>query len=164
MFKGHGHWVNTLALSTEHALRTGAYDHTGSAPSDPEEAQAQALQRCGLWGVEGGVWGALLSPGLMPGVCRDPDPDPGLPSPSPRYQTATAGQPERMVSGSDDFTMFLWQPSASKQHVARMTGHMQLVNQVWGYLQFICERRVIPCGEREVPPYRGINHTHKARK
>ena len=37
--KGHGHWVNTLALSTEHALRTGAFDHTGSAPQDPDTAR-----------------------------------------------------------------------------------------------------------------------------
>lgn len=44
--KGHGHWVNTLALSSEHVLRTGAHDHTGAAPSDPEEAQAAALKRC----------------------------------------------------------------------------------------------------------------------
>ena len=43
--KGHGHWVNTLALSTEAALRTGAFDHTGSAPSEPEQAQAKALER-----------------------------------------------------------------------------------------------------------------------
>ena len=43
--KGHGHWVNTLALSTEAALRTGAFDHTGSAPTEPEEAKAKALQR-----------------------------------------------------------------------------------------------------------------------
>ena len=43
--KGHGHWVNTLALSTEAALRTGAFDHTGSAPADPEAAKAKALQR-----------------------------------------------------------------------------------------------------------------------
>ena len=27
--QGHGHWVNTMALSTGYALRTGAYD-----PSD----------------------------------------------------------------------------------------------------------------------------------
>ncbi len=47
-----------------------------------------------------------------------------------RYTAATQGQAERMVSGSDDFTMFLWTPSASKQHVARMTGHVQTVNQV----------------------------------
>jgi ribosome assembly protein 4 len=40
------------------------------------------------------------------------------------------GQPEQLVSGSDDHTMFLWTPSASKSHVARMTGHVQLINQV----------------------------------
>ena len=37
--QGHGHWVNTLALSAEYALRTGPFDHTGAAPSDPAEAK-----------------------------------------------------------------------------------------------------------------------------
>lgn len=37
--QGHGHWVNTLALSAEYALRTGPFDHTGTAPIDPAEAQ-----------------------------------------------------------------------------------------------------------------------------
>lgn len=36
--KGHAHWVNTLALSTEAVLRSGAFDHTGKAPADPQEA------------------------------------------------------------------------------------------------------------------------------
>lgn len=27
--KGHAHWVNTLALSTEYVLQTGPFDHTG---------------------------------------------------------------------------------------------------------------------------------------
>ncbi len=27
-----------------------------------------------------------------------------------------------MVSGSDDFTLFLWYPGENKKHVARMTG------------------------------------------
>jgi hypothetical protein len=36
--KGHAHWVNTLALSTEAVLRSGAYDHTGKAPADQQEA------------------------------------------------------------------------------------------------------------------------------
>jgi len=47
-----------------------------------------------------------------------------------QYDEATGGRPERLVSGSDDFTMFLWQPSTSKSHLARMTGHVQLINQV----------------------------------
>ncbi len=53
-----------------------------------------------------------------------------------RYQAATAGRPERLVSGSDDFTMFLWEPATSKSPIARMTGHMQLINQVRGLLSF----------------------------
>lgn len=47
-----------------------------------------------------------------------------------RYDAVLRGQPERLVSGSDDHTMFLWTPSTSKTHVARMTGHVQLINQV----------------------------------
>lgn len=47
-----------------------------------------------------------------------------------RYDKAVAGRPERLVSGSDDFTMFMWEPSTSKKAIARMTGHMQLINQV----------------------------------
>jgi ribosome assembly protein 4 len=59
--KGHGHWVNTLALSPEHALRTGAFDHTGSAPQDPNTArQVQSLctseagKRCN--GIPSHLW------------------------------------------------------------------------------------------------------------
>ena len=37
---------------------------------------------------------------------------------------------ERLVSASDDFTMFLWTPGVSKQPVARMTGHQQAINAV----------------------------------
>lgn len=39
LFQGHGHWVNSLALSTEYVLRTGAFDHTGKKYSSPEEMQ-----------------------------------------------------------------------------------------------------------------------------
>ena len=46
--KGHGHWVNSLALSTEYALRTGAYDHTATAPADAHEAKTKALARHAL--------------------------------------------------------------------------------------------------------------------
>ena len=46
--KGHGHWVNTLALSTEQVLRTGAFDHTGASPSTTEAAQAAAIERWAL--------------------------------------------------------------------------------------------------------------------
>lgn len=37
---------------------------------------------------------------------------------------------ERLVSGSDDFTLFLWDPENSKKPLARLTGHQQLINDV----------------------------------
>lgn len=43
--EGHSHWVNTIVLNTDYALRTGAYDHTGKHYEDPKEAQQKALER-----------------------------------------------------------------------------------------------------------------------
>jgi ribosome assembly protein 4 len=89
--EGHGHWVNTLALSTDFVLRTGPFDHTGIRHKSEEEAKAAALAR---------------------------------------YNTFKGASAERLVSGSDDFTMFYWEPEKSKKPVTRMTGHQKLVNHV----------------------------------
>ncbi|KMZ76365.1 hypothetical protein ZOSMA_103G00710 [Zostera marina] len=48
-----------------------------------------------------------------------------------RYNKMKGNAPERLVSGSDDFTMFLWEPSVSKHPKTRLTGHQQLVNHVY---------------------------------
>lgn len=37
---------------------------------------------------------------------------------------------ERLLSGSDDFTLFLWKPLLSKSPICRMTGHQKVVNHV----------------------------------
>lgn len=37
---------------------------------------------------------------------------------------------ERIVTASDDFTMFLWEPLKSNKPICRMTGHQKLVNFV----------------------------------
>lgn len=47
-----------------------------------------------------------------------------------RYGKLKGTKPERLVSCSDDFTMFLWEPSTSKKPIARMTGHQQPVTHV----------------------------------
>ncbi|KAK7506089.1 hypothetical protein BaRGS_00002811 [Batillaria attramentaria] len=47
-----------------------------------------------------------------------------------RYDAVRNGEPERLVSGSDDFTLFLWQPEEEKKPIARMAGHQQLINDV----------------------------------
>jgi len=89
--QGHGHWVNTLALSTDFVLRTGAFDHHGTCPATHAERVVKAQER---------------------------------------YNTVVKTCPERLVSGSDDFTMFMWDPSEGKKPITRMTGHVQLVNHV----------------------------------
>jgi ribosome assembly protein 4 len=93
--EGHGHWVNTMALNTDHALRTGAMEPHPLIRTDPEiqpnEVSSRALER---------------------------------------YLLAKGSGSELMVSGSDDFTLFLWQPEDSKKPLARMTGHQQLINDV----------------------------------
>lgn len=93
--QGHAHWVNTLALSTDYVLRTGAFEPAEVGRPQrilsPEEAQNKALDR---------------------------------------YKQVQQIGPERLVSGSDDFTLFLWNPESDKKHIARMTGHQQLVNDV----------------------------------
>nr|CAI5847225.1 unnamed protein product [Callosobruchus analis] len=47
-----------------------------------------------------------------------------------RYYKITESHGERLVSGSDDFTLFLWDPEKGKKPLARLTGHQQLVNDV----------------------------------
>lgn len=46
-----------------------------------------------------------------------------------RYQSIRL-KSERLVSGSDDFTLFLWNPESDKKPICRMTGHQQLINDV----------------------------------
>ena len=89
--KGHGHWVNTLALSTDYVLRTGCYDQTKKEFADHKEMHKYAIER---------------------------------------YEKVKDPLGERLVSGSDDLTMFLWQPKQGNKSVARMTGHQGLVNMV----------------------------------
>eukprot|EP00002_Diphylleia_rotans_P037246 TRINITY_DN82_c0_g1_i1.p1 TRINITY_DN82_c0_g1~~TRINITY_DN82_c0_g1_i1.p1 ORF type:complete len:504 (-),score=89.12 TRINITY_DN82_c0_g1_i1:1349-2860(-) len=94
--EGHAHWVNTLALSTDYVLRTGAYSN-GRREFESAEEEFECAKK--------------------------------------RYQevrqlNTSKPIPERLVSGSDDFTMYLWDPANSKKPITRLTGHQQLVNQV----------------------------------
>jgi ribosome assembly protein 4 len=47
-----------------------------------------------------------------------------------KYKKFRDNGPERLVSGSDDFTLFLWNPKESKQPVKRLTGHQQAINHI----------------------------------
>lgn len=47
-----------------------------------------------------------------------------------KYANLVATSPERLITCSDDFTMFIWNPSEDKKPLSRLTGHQQLVNHV----------------------------------
>lgn len=86
--------MNTLALSTDYALRTSSFD-----PKNPNQDLS------------------TLSIEERVEVAKE------------RYE-AGRDEGERLVSGSDDFTLFLWKPESEKKSIARMTGHQQLINDV----------------------------------
>lgn len=79
---GHAHWVNTLALSTDYVLRTGAFEPSESGTRN-KEMSLEELQKKAL----------------------------------DRYNLVRQIGPERLVSGSDDFTLFLWNPETEKKHL-----------------------------------------------
>lgn len=88
--RGHAHWVNFLALSTDLVIRTGSFDHEDRTFATREERQAHAQKR----------YDAVVD----------------------RF-----GGSERLVSCSDDNTMFLWEPNTSVAPIGRMTGHQGAV-------------------------------------
>lgn len=89
---GHGHRINTLALSSDSVLRSGPFDNRGKIYKDLKNDTKEAAREL--------------------------------------YKEALGGEPERLVSGSDDFTLFLWNPSKSKHAIKRLTGHQQVVNHL----------------------------------
>lgn len=96
---GHAHWVNTLALSCDYIVRTGAFDPIEMNKSKQLEVNANNRQDLARKAQE-------------------------------RYDKTRSGNEDTLVSGSDDFTMFLWKPESSRSPTARLTGHQQLINDV----------------------------------
>lgn len=89
---GHGHRINTLALSSETVLRTGPYDYQNTAFATMSDMIQAAKKKYDSYRREHG--------------------------------------PDTLVSGSDDFTLYLWKFESSKHPVKRLTGHQQAVNHI----------------------------------
>ena len=87
--RGHAHWVNSLALNTDHVLRTGAYDERGRLPK-----------------------------GLAPG-------DDLRAAARARWEKVKGAGHERLASGSEDNTLFLWEGGRDKKPLMRITGHQR---------------------------------------
>lgn len=98
--EGHAHWINTLALNCDYIVKTGPFDY-GELKKKGRVVDVEKTDRKEL---------ARLA--------------------QQRYDAARKWSEDVLVSGSDDFTMYLWHPETKKTSVARLTGHQQLINDV----------------------------------
>lgn len=96
--KSHAHWVNHLSISTDYALRKGAFDHDSSR-STAKKLTASELRLRAKEAYE-------------------------------KVANIGGKMSERLVTASDDFTMYFWEPLKSSKPICRMTGHQKLVNHV----------------------------------
>jgi ribosome assembly protein 4 len=103
VLRGHAHWINTMTINTEFMLRTGCFDPDTKVSfySDPVNKTGENR--------------ALMHQHA-----------------NKRYKTfkEKINASEKIVTGSDDFTLILWDPLNSDKPVNRMTGHQGLVNHV----------------------------------
>ena len=112
--KGHGHRINTLALSSDYVCRTGPYDFEPSGrPRVEFKGDGNNVESNDNDAIRRAKYQAALE----------------------RYQAFRDqqegnGEKERLVSGSDDYTLFLWHPTSDKHPVKRLTGHQQVVNHI----------------------------------
>ncbi len=112
-FTAHGHWVNHIALSSDHALRTAYFDHTGDVPETEEGKRTKALERFEkATKIQGKVAERLVSASTL------------------AWWLCCVWHPLTSHLG-DDFTMYLWDPTNNgNKPVARLLGHQNKVNQV----------------------------------
>jgi len=89
---GHAHRINTLALNSDYALRTGAFEPNVTRFASVEDMVKRAQEK----------YEAVVG--------RDHN--------------------EILVSGSDDFTLFMWNPKQDKKPIGRLVGHQQPVNHI----------------------------------
>jgi len=102
---GHSHWINTMALNTEYILRTGCYDYENIKGND----YLLFSEKIKKLNYEQKISHALN-----------------------RYNKfkEKINSSEKLVTGSDDNTLILWDQKISNKPLIRMVGHQGIVNDV----------------------------------
>ena len=121
---GHSKQVNKVLWGGEGYLYTASQDRTIRVWSETDWRCIRELKGHGHWvnHLSLSTDFALRCGGFDPSKSED------LHNPQDHYNKIL-GQGERLVSCSNDYTMFLWKPTETAQPIARMTGHQQLVYQ-----------------------------------
>lgn len=109
---GHAHRINSLAISNAHLCRTGAFDCEEQVVQKHLEKRGKAAEPS-----------KTSTTAHEQAVARY--------NKAKQQQGDSESMPfERLVSCSDDFTLFLWYPTVHKRQVLRMTGHVQPVTHL----------------------------------
>ena len=109
---GHAHWINTMAMSTEFITRTGCYDYENINNTNSLSMDINFNEIC-LKSLEEKSNIANLRYKKL------------------KNKLSNNNKIEKIVTGSDDYTLFLWDPlNESSKKPIRLTGHQGLVNHV----------------------------------
>jgi ribosome assembly protein 4 len=129
---GHGHRVNSIALSCDYVCRTGAFSHKDASFATREAAFEAACARYQAFrtGAGEGEGVGIAGTAAAATAAASSSSSGGGDGESSSSLVGGAGGGERLISCSDDFTMFMWDPENSKRPVLRMTGHVQAVNHI----------------------------------
>jgi len=139
---GHLQSVTCIRWGGEGLIYSASQDRTIKVWRDSDGVMCRTLQGHGHWVNTMALnTDCVIRTGAFEPAKRNTntDTDKSMQVALDRYNTAKGSRPETMVSGSDDFTLFLWHPAESKTSIARMTGHQALINQV----QFSPDGRLI---------------------
>ena len=103
--QGHSHWINTMALNTEYILRTGCFDYDNIKGSD-------------FFSFSEGIKKLNFTDKVLHA--------------EKRYNLfkEKINSSEKLVTGSDDNTLMLWDRKQSSKPLIRMVGHQGIVNDV----------------------------------
>ncbi|AET38220.1 Rsa4p Ecym_2498 [Eremothecium cymbalariae DBVPG len=136
ILKSHAHWVNHLSLSTDYALKVGAFDHTYSRPATAEEAQKRALKNYEKVAKRNGVLEELIATASDDFTMYLWNPLKGT-KPLTRMtghqklvnHVAFSPDGRYIVSASFDNSIKLWEGSSGK-FISTFRGHVASVYQV----------------------------------
>ncbi|TXT13471.1 hypothetical protein VHUM_00838 [Vanrija humicola] len=141
VLSGHAASVNVVRWGGENVIYTGSSDRTVKVWSGVDGKLIRTLNEHAHWvNTMALSTDFVLRTGPYDHTGKVPkDDDEAKALALARYKAQTANQPETMITGSDDHTLFLWPEQASssfsssatpKKPIARLTGHQKQVNHV----------------------------------
>ena len=115
---GHAHRINTMALNCDYVLRSGVHSLDTLSKKDVSKATSSTSKS--------------KSDRAVVRVLSTEEKERIKATALEHYHKVVGegSKGERLVSGSDDFTLFLWAPQETKSPIVRLTGHQQMVAHV----------------------------------